>query len=317
MQYLSDQDVRARLSMSVCINLMRDLFIHIATDNITHKLRTAMPIEPGKLLGIMPGYLPYQSSVGAKIITVYHDNYKRGLPSHQGIVVIYDADTGAVRGLVDGMSITAIRTAAVSAVATDVLARSDASTLALLGAGVQASAHLEAISLVRDLTAAQVWGVEHDAAKQFVAREAAKYRFPIRVCDSVDDVVVGADIVCTVTSSKTPILGNVAPGTHINAIGACQPHDRELTSDLVAKARLYGDSVQSMVNESGDYLFPLNEGLIKESHLLGEIGDILAGKLSGRTTADEITLFKSLGLAVEDIICASWLLENSKNEGVM
>ena len=309
MKYLSDQDVRAQLSMQDCIGLMRNLFVHIAKGDVSHQLRSVMPIESGKLMGLMPGYLPYQSSAGAKIITVYHDNYKRGLPSHQGIVVIYDANTGAVRGLVDGMSITAIRTAAVSAVATDALAKADAKSLALVGAGVQAAAHLEAIPLVRNIASAQVWSVDRDEARRFVAGVAPKYNFPIHVCNTTEEVISGADIVCTVTSSKMPVLADVEPGTHINAVGACQPLDRELSSELVAKALLYGDSVQSIVNESGDYLFPLKEGMIKEEHLLGELGDVLSGKLPGRTSTKEITLFKSLGLAVEDIVCASWLLD--------
>ena len=310
MKYLSEQDVRRQLSMSTCIALMRELFHNIADGDVTHKLRTVMPTEPGKLLGVMPGYLPYKTSVGAKIITVYHDNYKQGLPSHQGIVVIFDAESGVVRGLVDGMSITAIRTAAVSALATDFLAKKDAATLALLGAGVQAAAHLEAISLVRKLKSAKVWCHNLEEAQHFVAREASKYAFPLNVCVTAKEVVVDADIVCTVTSSKTPVLEDVTPGTHINAVGACQAVDRELSSALVAKARLYGDSLQSVINESGDYLFPLKEGLIKEAHLLGALGDVLTSKLPGRTMDEDITIFKSLGLAVEDIVCASWLLEN-------
>ncbi|MCL2563325.1 MAG: ornithine cyclodeaminase family protein [Oscillospiraceae bacterium] len=309
MKYLSEQDVRAKLSMSTCIGLMRDLFTNIAAGGITHKLRTVMPIAQGKLLSAMPGHLPYQGSAGAKIITVYHDNWTHGLPSHQGIVVVFDAETGAIRGLVDGIAVTAIRTAAVSAVATDALARPDAASLALLGAGLQAAAHLEAISLVRKLDAVKVWSIDRAEAERFAARETEKHGITIRVCSTAEEAAGDADIVCTVTSSKTPILEDVAPGTHINAVGACQPPDRELTSALVAKARLFGDSVQSMSNESGDYLFPLTEGIIEQEHLLGELGDVLVGNLPGRISADDVTLFKSLGLAVEDIVCASWLLE--------
>lgn len=311
MRYISEQEVRERLTMRRCIDLMRELFTTIAQGGVTHKLRMAMPMEPGKLLGVMPGYLPYKDSVGAKIITVYHENYKRGLPSHQGIVAIFDAETGAPRGIVDGMAITAIRTAAVSAVATDALARKDASSLALLGAGVQAATHLEALSLVRKLGEVRVWSIDREEAERFAARESAKYDAPILVCETAKEAVADADIVCTVTASKTPVLEGawLAPGTHINAVGACQPKDRELDSACVAGARLVGDSALSVTSESGDYLFPLQEGLIGETHLLGELGDVLIGKLDGRRDAAEITLFEALGVAAEDIACASWLLE--------
>ena len=311
MKYLSAQDVKERLTMETCIRLMRELFIQTSEGNVTHKLRMAMPTEAGKLLGVMPGYLPYKDSVGAKIITVYHDNYKRGLPSHQGIVAVFDGDTGAVRGIVDGMAVTAIRTAAVSAVATDAMAKKNASNLALLGAGVQAATHLEALSLVRKLEKVRVWSIDQKEAETFVRREEPKYPFPIDACATVEQAVAGSDIVCTVTSSKTPILEGrcVRPGTHINAVGACQPKDRELDSDCVTSARLVGDSVTSVTNESGDYLFPLQESRFGAEHLLGELGDVLTGKIAGRLTDEEITLFEALGLAAEDIACASWLLE--------
>jgi ornithine cyclodeaminase len=251
-------------------------------------------------------------SVGAKIITVFHENYKRGLPSHQGVVVIFDADTGEMRGLVDGSAVTGIRTAAVSAVATDALAKKDASTLTLLGAGVQAAAHLQAISLVRELTGASVWSIDPDEAARFVAKEAPKFPFPLKACATVQEAADNCEILCTVTSSKTPILQGawVAEGTHINAVGACQSKDRELDSECVAKARLFGDCIESVVKESGDYLIPLEEGLFAEDHLLGEIGDVLAGTLVGRKDARDITLFKSLGLAAEDIACAAWVINN-------
>ena len=311
LKYLSAQDVKEQLTMEICIRLMRELFVRTSEGNVTHRLRMAMPTEAGKLLGVMPGYLPYKDSVGAKIITVYHDNYKRGLPSHQGIVAVFDGDTGAVRGIVDGMAVTAIRTAAVSAVATDAMAKEDASVLALLGAGVQASTHLEALSLVRKLEKARVWSIDRAEAEAFVLREGPKYPFPIEVCATVEGAVNASDIVCTVTSSKTPILEGrwVRPGTHINAVGACQPKDRELDSDCVAAARLVGDSATSVVNESGDYLFPLQEGRFGEEHLLGELGDVLTGRIAGRLTDEDITLFEALGLAAEDIACAAWLLE--------
>jgi ornithine cyclodeaminase len=297
--------------MAKCIELMQKLFREIAGGGVSHTLRTAVPVEQGKLLGIMPGYVRSGNSLGAKIITVYHDNYQKGLPSHQGIVAVFDADTGCVRGIADGMSITAIRTAAVSAAATDVLAKKDAKTLALLGSGVQAHTHLEAVSAVRGIEHVRVWSPHREKAEAFAEEESRRTGQRFTVCVSAEEAASQSDIICTVTSSKTPVLEGrwVQPGAHINAVGACRAQDRELDSGCVAKARFFGDSGQSVTNESGDYLFPLREGLITEKHFLGEIGDVLAGKIPGRQNDTDITIFEALGLAVEDIVCASWLLD--------
>jgi len=314
MRYLSKQEVESKLTMETCISLMRELFGEIARGKVPGQLRTAMPISPGKLLGLMPGSLPYKDAVGAKLITVYHENYRYGLPSHQGVVVLFDSETGSLRGMVDGTAITGIRTAAASAVATDLLAREEAKRIALLGAGVQAKAHLEAIAQVRSLERAYVWSHDLEEAESFAGEQAVRYDFPITVCQSAKEAVESADIICTVTSSETPILEGLwlPEGVHINAVGACRPKDRELDSLAVKEARLFGDSLESVQNESGDYLIPLAEGIIDEMHLLGEIGDVLVGHIAGRQSDQDITLFKSLGIAAEDIACAAWLLENTE-----
>jgi ornithine cyclodeaminase len=304
------EEVTERLGMTKCIDLMRELFREISGGSISHKLRMAMPVERGKLLGIMPGYVPPENSLGAKIITVYHENSGKGLPSHQGIVAVFDADSGSLKGIVDGMSITAIRTAAVSAAATDVLAKKDAKSLALLGSGLQAHTHLEAISCVRNIETVRVWSRNREKAAAFAEAESRRRGCGFTVCDTAGEAASESDIICTVTASPAPVLEGrqVQPGAHINAVGACRPADRELDSSCVAKALFFGDSRQSVINESGDYLFPLNEGLIRAEHFLGEIGDVMTGKIPGRRNDTDITIFEALGLAVEDIVCASWLL---------
>jgi ornithine cyclodeaminase len=309
-RFIGAEEVTKRLAMTKCIDLMRELFREISQGNISHKLRMAMPVEQGKLLGIMPGYVPSGNDLGAKIITVYHQNPGKGLPSHQGIVAVFDAGSGSLKGIVDGMSITAIRTAAVSAVATDVLAKKDAKSLALFGSGMQAHTHLEAISLVRNIETVRLWSRSREKASAFAEEESRRRGCGFILCDTAEEAAE-SDIICTVTSSPVPVLEGrwVRPGAHINAVGACRPADRELDSACAAKALFFGDSKQSVLSESGDYLFPFNEGLLGAEHFLGEIGDVMTGKIPGRRSAADITIFEALGLAVEDIVCASWLLD--------
>ncbi len=310
MRYISREEVVERLTHRQCISLMQELFTRISQGNVTHKLRTAEVLAPGEIFGLMPGVLPYADCVGAKAITIFHHNYEKGLPSHQGVVTVFETKTGSLKGIVDGTAITAIRTAAVSAMATDILANKESSVMTLLGAGVQAKNHLAAISHVRDLKKVNIWSIMRDECERFVAEASKTYDIEFEIFDSVESAVLDADIICTVTPAKQPILFGdfVKKGAHINAVGACQPAERELSTDCVVNAKLFGDSTLSVKNESGDYLFPLKEGAITEEHYLGDIGDVLTGKLSGRTSKDDITIFEALGVAVEDLACANWLL---------
>ena len=201
----------------------------------------------------MPGYLKKSGVLGTKIITVFPDNHRHGLPSHQGVVLLFDSNNGALKAVVDGSEITAIRTAAVSAIATDQLARKDSEVLCLLGAGQQARTHLEAMLLVRPIKVVKVWSRNSENAKRFKDEMEQKFNVLIKVCDTAEEAACDADIICTVTSSKQPILKGVwvKEGAHINAVGACQPNDRELDSELVRKSMFYVDSIESATNESG------------------------------------------------------------------
>lgn len=312
LKYISGREVFEKLDMKTCIGLMKDLFAALSDKKAENKLRSVLPIDSGKLMGIMPGSLPYTGTVGAKLITVFHDNYKIGKPSHQGIVALFSTEDGQPLGVCDGMAITAVRTGAVSGLATDLLAAKDADTLCLIGGGMQAVMHLKAMTGVRDIKKVNVWCPTTQESERFIASNKDRYPgIEFNSYADCDKAVADADIICTVTLSKTPVLKGewVKKGAHINAVGACAAADRELDSPLVAESRFFCDSMVSCTNESGDYLYPLKEGLIDESHILAELGDVLTGKKSGRVSGDDITIFESLGLAREDLACAVWLLK--------
>ncbi len=303
----SEHEVESLLSMRECIGVMEKALATLARGEVHQPLRHAIR-APGAqgLLGLMPSYgLSYY---GLKEVCVFPGNPARGLDTHLGAVMLHSGETGELLAIVNASAITAIRTAAVSAVATRLLAREDASTLAILGAGVQARTHLEAIPLVRRISNVRVYSRTRAKAEQLQG---------VTVVDSVEEAVRGADIIVTATSSREPILKRewIAPGTHINAVGSSIAAARELDGAAIAASSLFVDRRESTINESGDYLFALREGAIGEGHIRGEIGDLLIGKAAGRTSPDEITLFKSLGLGIEDLAAAAFIYEKANRSG--
>lgn len=296
---LSHADVEALLTMRECIAVMEDALAALARGEVHNPLRQAIraPGAPG-LLGLMPAWrIGYYA---LKEVCVYPENPKRGLDTHVGTVILHSGETGEPLAIMNASAITAIRTAAVSAVATKLLARPDARVLAVIGNGVQAKAHLEAIPLVRDIADVRVFSRSSGTVA------------------SAEEAVRGADIVVTATSSREPVLKRewLKPGAHINAVGSSIPSARELDGATIAASSLFVDRIESTVNESGDYLFAVKEGAIRRpEHIRGELGDVLIGRTAGRTAEDEITLFKSLGLAVEDLASAAFLYEKARREG--
>jgi ornithine cyclodeaminase len=256
----------------------------------------------------MPAY-PDGDCFGAKVLTVFHENQAAGYPSHQGFVLLFEGRHGSPVALLDATAITRIRTGAVSAVATDLLAKKDAGRLALLGCGEQAHSHLRAIRHVRALSLVTVWDIDPSRSEAFARSMAAETMLRIETRPTPREALEGADIICTLTPSQTPILEAawVAAGAHINAVGACRAADRELPSVLVAQARVYGDSRESVLHEAGDFLIPLGEGLFGEEHLRGTIGGLALGRIPGRTADKDITIFEALGLAAEDIAAAGYV----------
>lgn len=308
---LSDKDVHALLPMGECIDVMADALKAVATGNATLPLRTIIRLPDSmNAFGTMPAVLGAGSSasIGAKIITVFPGNDATPFDSHIGVVLLFDAENGSLLAIADASSITAIRTSAVSGLATRLLANPDASELAILGAGVLALPHLDAVCAVRPIKRLRVWtrsgSGSGSRAQQFAERARARHAgLEVVVCDSVGDAVDGAHVICTITSSRTPVLEGawLSPGTHVNAVGASLASARELDSDAVVRSRLYVDRRESALAEAGDFLVPRSEGRITDAHIIGELGELALGAIAGRTNASEITLFKSLGLAVEDV----------------
>jgi len=309
--------VETVLPMRDCIEVMESALVALANKESVSPLRTVIRMPKGAIAA-MPAYDGASATAGAKIVTVFPGNAAIGLASHLGVVLLFDAAHGVLRAVLDASAITAIRTAAVSALATRVLAREDAQVLAIIGTGVQARAHVESILAVSAITEIRVSSRDSDRAQAFVADLSGRYDCAFSVSESVERAVVGADVVCTVSNSATPIvLGAwIQPGTHVNAVGSSMKHARELDASAVAMSRLYCDARESILTESGDFLMAVAEGTVDQSHVIGELGEVLTGAVPGRTSPEQITLFKSLGLGIEDIAAASYAYSRAVQLGV-
>jgi ornithine cyclodeaminase len=313
---LNHQQIRELLPIRECIELMADALSALARDEVYQPLRTIVrPPEARGLLGLMPAYRAgEQGAFGLKAICVFPGNPAIGKDAHQGAVMLFSRDTGELLALMNASEITAIRTAAVSAVATRLLAREDAQELAIIGAGVQARTHLAALAAVRPIKRARVAcrNIEHAVE---LARETQS-SFPIEPVRTNEEAVRGADVIVTATSSLEPVINKewISPGAHVNAIGTHSPNSREIDSATMAAARLFVDRRESALNEAGDYLLAAQEGLITPDSIIGEIGELLIGTKTGRTSATEITLFKSLGLAIEDVVTADYLYQRAQSQ---
>lgn len=315
---LESQHIRELLPMRDCIELMADALSSLARGEVFQPLRTIIrPPEALGLLGLMPAYRTGEhGAFGMKAICVFPGNPAIGKDAHQGAVLLFSRETGELIALMNASEITAIRTAAVSAVATRVLARENAHQLGIIGAGVQARTHLLALDAVRSIKHARVACRNIEHARKLVREMQPGFSFPIEAVESNEEAVRGADLIVTATSSQEPVINKnwISPGAHINAIGTHSPHSREVDSATMAAARIFVDRRESAMNESGDYLLAAKEGLINAENIIAEIGELLTGSKSGRTSANEITLFKSLGLAIEDVACAEYLYEKAMSE---
>jgi ornithine cyclodeaminase len=265
---------------------------------------------------MMPGYASKLGVMGIKVITVFHANNEVGLPSHQGVVMLFDAKTGKPLMLFDALEITAIRTAAASAVATKLLSRKDSSTLAIIGSGEQAKRHIESIMLIREIKQINISSRKEENAKKLGEQASEQYNIPVKVFTDVKEAVANADIICTVTASKEPVIKDewIANGTHINAVGSSTPMARELDTATILRSKLFADCYESIYKEAGDLLIPKKEGVVNDDHVKGEIGEVLLGTKKGRVNDDEITVFKSLGIAAEDIFSAYHIYEKINSE---
>jgi ornithine cyclodeaminase/alanine dehydrogenase-like protein (mu-crystallin family) len=309
---LSGNDIHAVLGRAECAEAMRAALIALQNGDAQQPLRTVVrPDGAAGFIGLMPSYFAAgqhdgESAYGIKALVITPGNPAAGLDTHQGVILLSSGQTGEPVALLNASAVTEIRTAAVSVVATDLLARPDADVLAMIGAGVQARAHIRALDDVRKLTEIRLVSRDHVRADQLAASLRDVVRAPIRVCASARDAVAGAGIVVTATSSATPVLEAdwLEPGTHINAVGACLPSARELDTATVAGGVMFADSRVSLLAESGDYLLAAADGAVTPAHIRAELGEVLTGSAPGREHDEEITIFESLGLAVEDLAAA-------------
>jgi len=310
---LSEHDVRELLDMESCVAAMEDVLARLARDELTNPLRSIMRTQGPALMGLIPAYRGGETPLFAlKEIVIAPENSSRGLDPHQGAVLLHDGVTGVLVAILNASAITEIRTAAVSAAATKALSRKGARTVAVLGSGVQGRSHVDAMQTVLDDPIIRIWS-RNSAHAEALALETHSL-----VATSIEEALDGADVVCTATASREPIveLGWLAPGTHLNAAGASIRTSRELSSETVAAATLFVDRRESTLNESGDYLLAVEEQGIGPDHIVAELGEVLAGIHPGRRTDDELTVFKSLGIAVEDLAAAELCVARAHERGV-
>ncbi len=315
---INQAEVARLLPMRECIEVMAEALTALARGEAVLPLRLVMMLPDRRgALAAMPSYLRGLDAMAVKVISVIPGNLGTPYDSHQGAVLLFEAQHGCLLAILDAGEITAIRTAAVSAVATRLLARADAHDLAILGSGVQARTHLEAMRAVRPIDRVRVWSRSADHAQRFAARESKRHGLAVEAAPTAQDAVRGADLICTTTAAREPVLRGewLAPGAHINAVGASTPDARELDTAAIVRARLFVDRRESALNEAGDFLAPKREGAIGDDHIRGEIGDLLLGAVAGRTAPGDVTLFKSLGIAVEDLAAAHHIYQQALTAG--
>ena len=315
MLVLGENDVRATLEMGRCIEAMESVLAALARGDVSMPLRSIVPVPDESVLGfgLMPAHRAgAEPVISLKEVVVVPGNPVRGLDPHQGAVLLHDGTTGQLVAVLNASPVTEIRTAAVSAVATKLLARPDSRSVAILGSGVQGRSHAVAMREVLPDAELRVWSRNHDHAEA-LALEAHGL-----ACATVHEALAGADVVCTCTASPEPIvaLADLGPGAHVNAVGSSGPWARELEADVVAEASLFVDRRESTVNESGDYLGAVADRGIGPDHILAELGELLVGEHPGRRSDDQLTLFKSLGLAVEDLAAAALCVQLARERGI-
>jgi len=312
-RFIDREEISRRLTCERCIPIVREAMIAFSKGETKQLLRSIITLSEGRLFGVMPGAMAAHGPFGAKLISVFHGNFDRGVPSHQGLIVLFDPESGAPVCVLEAGEITAIRTAAASAVATDALARKDARHMALLGYGEQAQTHARAIRKVRNLESITVWGRSAERAQAFAVKMQRELSIPVTASADVPSAIAQADIICTLTSSPEPILKGawVRPGTHLNLVGSSHAGPAEVDNDLVVRSRFIADSREGVLNQGGEFLRAKKAGLVGDDHIVGEIGQVLAGAIEGRRSPDEVTVYKSLGHVVQDLSSA-WALYSEK-----
>ncbi|MCG3119607.1 MAG: Delta(1)-pyrroline-2-carboxylate reductase [bacterium] len=315
---VNQAEVTQWLSMRECIDVMAEAFKMLAAGNTILPLRPILWLpERVGALAMMPAYMQEINALGLKVLTLFPNNHGTQYDSHQGAVLLCEATHGGLLAIIDASAITAIRTAAVSGLATRLLARENAHDLAILGAGTQARSHLEAMLLVRKITRVRIWSRNFAQAEKFARRESQRHNITVEAVTTAREAVIDADIVCTTTAAKEPVVKGdwLKPGAHINAVGACTPMTRELDTAAMLKSHLIVDRRESALKEAGDFIIPQKEGVLDDTHIRGELGEVGLGQIGGRTSTEQITLFKSLGLAIEDLAAAHHIYKKISEQG--
>ncbi len=319
LRILSGEDVKRALPMTDAIEAMRIAFFQLASGAVEMPIRSHInvPEHDGTAL-FMPSYARSFTNFGVKIVNVFGANPHRGLPSIQALMCLFDSATGTPRAILDGTSLTALRTGAASGLATDLLARPNASTVAILGAGVQGRTQLAAVLAVRPIESVRVYDPLPTAAQAFATEMHARLDIDIPVVSTPRAAVIEADIICAATVSPTPVFddADISAGTHINAVGSYQPHVQEIPAETLRRAMIVVDQRESALAETGDLIIPLTQGLIAETDIHAELGEILIGDVVGRTNDTCVTLFKSVGLAIQDLAAAACALERAEAQGL-
>ena len=311
---INAKEVRQLMSMSECIDVMSDAMISASTGTVSVIPRHFTSIiDDSTLLGLMPGSSEELNVFGVKLISFYRSNPQKSLPAIQGFVALFNFENGKPLAIIDAAELTAIRTGAASGLATKLLSREDSRTCGILGTGVQATAHLEAICAVRSIEEILIWGRDFDKASAFVEQHSTITDAAMRATKNPEDAG-SCDIVCTVTGSSTPILQGswVEQGAHINLVGAHTLSTREADTELIINSNLYVDLFESAENEAGDFMIPVEEGKITKEHILGEIGELLLSQIAGRQDSTQITVYKSLGIVAQDLFAASYVYKKSE-----
>jgi alanine dehydrogenase len=315
---LTEQHVTALLPLNDLVAAMEAALARFSAGEVLQPVRSVLMVGPQKAyFGLMPAYVAEPPQLGAKLVTVFGGNAAKGLPSHLATILLLDPDTGSLIALMDGRYITEARTAAVSAVSARHLAAANASSLAIIGSGVQARSHLEALALVRPLRDVRVWSPQARSRERFVSEMQGHAAGALRATGSAEEAVRGAEMIVLVTSSPEPVIDDawVAPGAHVISVGACRPDQREMAPALVARSRLVVDSRAAALIESGDIVQGIREGRFSDAHVAGELGEIVLGRVPGRRSPEEVTVFKSLGMAVEDVVAADLVYRRAIETG--
>ncbi|MDH4197947.1 MAG: hypothetical protein OEW05_11095 [Candidatus Aminicenantes bacterium] len=318
----SSADIRAAVPMARAIEAMKDVYIQVSSGQAVVPLR--LPLDVEKYSGttlVMPAYLSGSGALGAKLVSVFPGNKERGLPTTNALVVLIDDRTGVPLAIFEGSYLTALRTGAASGAATDLLARRNSTTLALFGAGVQARTQLEGVAAVRAVR--KVWIYDPDRRTAEALRAEVETRGgpgprEVEVASSPGRAAAEADIIVTATTSTRPVFqdADIRPGTHINAVGSFKPEVREIPEETVARAKVVVDSREAALAETGDLIIPIRHGVIGPPHIHAELGEVLSGRAAGREADDEVTLFKSVGLAAQDLAIAQVVLNEAVRLGL-